>query len=124
MIDVSEVMVDPDFMQSATRRRGTRAFALGGEGEIGTSYVDAAISVSIQPIQAGGVAAITALLPEGQRGSGALFTVFSSSELRVDDGANGLADVVTVGARSFKIVRVDDWAGNGFYQAVGEELAL
>lgn len=124
LVDVSELMSDPEFMQAATRRRGTRAFAVGGEGEITTSYADTSIMVSYQPLEESGESAIDKLPPEGQRGSGALFWLFSSSELRVDDGDNGLSDVVVVGARAFKVVHVDDWASHGYYVAIAEEIAL
>lgn len=123
LVDVSELFSDPEFMQAATRRRGTRAFAVSGEGEITTSYADTAITVSFQPVQGDGEN-LDELLPEGQRGSGALFRLFSSSELRVDDGNTGLADVVTVGARRFKVMHVDDWSDHGYFRAIAEEIAL
>lgn len=120
MIDVSDAF-DPEFLQPATRRRGTRAFASGGEGELTTSFANTAIKISLQPSTLG--PEMDALLPEGGRGSGAIFEVYSTSELRVDDGANGLPDVVVVGARRFKAIHVYDWAGHGYHHAIVEELA-
>lgn len=120
MIDVADAF-DPEFMQPATRKRGTRSFAVGGEGEITTSYANTSIQVSLQPSDLDDE--IPALRAEGQRKSGAVFEIYSTTELRVDDGENGLADVVVVGARRFKVVHVFDWTGHGYCRAVAVEIA-
>jgi hypothetical protein len=119
LVDVSELMSDPEFMSAVTLRRAT--VHLANEGEAISSYTDTAVTASVQPATAEEIAG----LPEGERGSGRIIKLYSATEFKQSDGDASVADVVvTVGANPgrFRVVGVEPWGDNGYFKALAVEI--
>ena len=119
IVDVSELFTGPDsldFMETVVLRRPAIHFA--NEGEAIASYdPDANISASVQPLTAKQVAE----LPEGQRGSGTVYRIYTASELRFSPGKADISDVLVTSKGALVVVGQEDWAGNGYYKFLAVE---
>jgi hypothetical protein len=126
LISVAELMTDPDFARTVTLRRPTRAFVAASEGETAVTYADTTITAIVQPVVRKGDEPLP-VLPEGARGSGRLATIYCGEQLRADEGAGWAADIILVAdadaTRSYKVVNTEDWSDNGYWRAIGEEIA-
>jgi hypothetical protein len=121
LVDVSELMSDPEFMRAVVLRRATIHFA--NEGEAISSYEDTDFTASVQPAKAEDVA----LLPEGERGSGRIVSIYTSTALKPDmsDGKTTIADLIVVGGTrpgTFRVVGVEPWGDNGYFKALAVEI--
>jgi hypothetical protein len=117
LVDVSELFSDPEFMKTVTLRRPTVHFA--NEGEAIASYEpDADFTASVQPVPAAEVAE----LPEGQRGSGKVFRLYTGTELKFSPGRTDISDVVVDGARELVVVGEEPWGDNGYFKFLAVEL--
>jgi hypothetical protein len=119
LVDVSELFSDPEFMRAVALRRPT--IHLANEGESIASYdPDVDITASVQPATAEDVAS----LPEGERGSGRIVKLYTSTDLKMSDGKTTVADVVVIpdpDGGSFKIVGTEPWGPHGYYKALAVE---
>lgn len=113
LIDVSELMDDPEMAQPFTVRRPTGSF--GNEGIYTKSYKTLALVGPVQP--AGPEAA--KIVPEGTRLDN-LMCFYSVDQLSVGDGKNVEADIVQFQGDSFKVVKVLPWGNNGYWCAYAE----
>ena len=113
MIDVSEIMSDPDFTKSITRRRATLAVA--NEGEATYTYADRCITAIVQPAKPSEVA----LLPEGSR-LNKILSVWTACDLRAADGDATESDVLVIDGASFRVVKVEPWQTNGYVRVFAE----
>lgn len=110
VVNVGELMSDPDFTSTIVLRRPAPA-RFSNEGENIASYEDDVDVVAIvQPATAEQVAS----LPEGSRGSGSVKRVWSATALRMGDGKTYEADVLVIGGASFKVVGEQEWDGHGY----------
>jgi len=119
LVDVSELLTGPDaadFMESVTLRRPS--IHLANEGEAIASYdPDAAFDASVQPMKAEKVAE----LPEGQRGSGKVYVIYTATELRFSPGKTDISDVLSSSKGTLVVVGEEDWAGNGYHKYLAVE---
>lgn len=122
LVDVSELMSDPDFMRAVTLRRP--AVHLANEGEAVATYEDdVPFTASVQPATAEEVAS----LPEGERGGGRIVKLYTSTALRPDmsDGKTSIADVVVVpdpDGGEFRVVGIEPWSAHGYWKALAVEI--
>ena len=110
MIDVSEIVSDPDFAQPFTINRQTGVFVLGGYTTTST------------PIPAGGVITVASerdldQVPEGDRVRGAML-FYSHSQMNVTP-ESGTSDTITLRGDSYRVVKVWPYADYGFWKALG-----
>lgn len=114
-IDVSELMTDPDFAVTFTRKRpGTPTLA--DEGVSSVTYTEEELVGIVQPAPAD----VVQLMPEGMRVK-ELRAFYTRCRLSPGDAGKTLPDVlVTADGASYKVVRVEDWSQHGYFMAVGE----
>lgn len=113
MIDVRELMTDPDFAKGITRRRPTLAVA--NEGEATYTYADRCITAIVQPAKPSEVA----LLPEGSR-LNEILSVWSAEDLRGAHGNTTESDVLVIDGASYRVVKAEPWQANGYVRAFAE----
>lgn len=114
MINVAELMRDPDFAQAFQVERAGGAFV---EGE----WIAAAPAVLnmvgiIQPAKREDVLAI---LPEGGR-LGSFIVVFTDQELQIEDSETKRSDVIIWRGKTYRVIGQKPWVDHGFWQAFAE----
>lgn len=119
MINVEEIVNDPDFAQPFTILRSTGSFQRGG-------WVDTKAQVPMYgSIQVAKEKELHTL-PEGDRVSGAMS--FHSQQPIYETQANvpepsqtisRISDLITWRGQPFRIVKVFPWEDFGFYKAIG-----
>jgi hypothetical protein len=118
MIDMSELMVDPDFVQwgpvQITRTQG--AYDGGGAWhDVGPKTIEWVTMIVQQSTPAQLMA-----LPEGER-DGDFITCWSASRLIVADGVSQQAsDVISWRSKPYRVVRCADRSDNGFWEAIAQ----
>lgn len=113
-IDVSELMSDADMgPQAITLRRPT--VVQSPEGDVTSTSADTTITALVQPATPQELQ----MLPEGSR-NGNVVSVWSISEIRVSDGATNESDVLIVAGAFFKVIKLEPWAGNGYFRAFAQ----
>jgi hypothetical protein len=113
VINVGELMSDPDFAQQITLRRPTLAVA--NEGEASYTYQERCLTAIVQPAKPSDVAQ----LPEGSR-VGDIISVWSGGEISAGNGASVEADVLVVDGRHFRVIKAENWGRNGYFRALAE----
>jgi hypothetical protein len=118
LIDVSEVITDPDFCQDFTvyRRSGGRfqsgGFVPGDEAEVPMSGV--VIPLSSKELE---------LIPEAERVKGTMgFWTTSENPIYVTRNLTSdkdISDVALWNGERYKILSVDPYSDYGFYHAIG-----
>jgi hypothetical protein len=114
VIDVSEMMTDPDFARSFTIKRprgdfdASRAFRVQGYDEI------PAVGI-IQPASPETIEQMA----EGER-STELVEIWSATAIRKGDGAAVLSDVVIDGDKHYRVMKAEAWQAHGYTYAVAE----
>lgn len=113
MIDVSDILLDPDFAQPFTVTRSQGVFARGGWQSSTTSLTlrGVANTASGNDLQQ---------LPEGDRvtGSMAFYTTAPIYATRAGASA-GLSDLITYNGDVYRLAKVWNRNQNGFYKAIG-----
>jgi hypothetical protein len=113
-IDVTELFSDPDFAGAFTIIRTNGEWAPGGEFAPGEPEHIPCVGAA-QPARP----AELALVPEGERKSGAVvFYVPDAYEVRLT-GQGGLSDKILWRGDIYKIVSIKEWKGHGWSKAVG-----
>lgn len=119
LVDVSDMMADPEFMRAVVLRRPV--IHLANEGEAIASYEpDANFTASVQPATAEEIAG----LPEGVRGSGRVVKLYTATELKFSNGTTDTPDVVVVpdpDGGSFKVRGTEPWLAHGYFKALAVE---
>lgn len=111
MIDVSDVLDDPDFMQTFTRYRCTRALAHHGES---TPTYDS--GTPLQGVIEPASQADLQVLEEGTRLSDVV-AVYTKADVRIGDSSNA-PDVVLVNGARHVCLHIEDFRSNGNYVRV------
>lgn len=111
MIEISELMTDPDFAQPFVIRRVSGAFA--GEGEFTRTETTVNASGVIQPASEDDLK----MLPEGERSDSAI-KVYSKTELRRGDGAGTESDVIEWLGKRYRVMQSKPWQLHGYYFAI------
>ncbi len=114
-IDVSELMGDPDFVSTITRRRPTTT--LVNEGEAVQAYADAQVIGSVQPAKTSDAQ----FLPEGVRLSDTV-AFFTAADVSAGSGVDQLPDLLIIGSITYKILHLQDFRANGYVRAVALRL--
>lgn len=112
MIDVSEVINDPDFARDFTVERFSGSFA--NEGEYTATSTTLQRYGIIQPATAED--AIN-FLPEGERQKN-LIRVWCTEEIRMGDGDGNNSDVVVDGGLKYRVAFAKRWQQNGYWFAI------
>lgn len=116
LVNVGHLMTNPRFVEDVTLRRPTVHFA--NEGEAIASYEpDATIKASVQPMSAKEVAA----LPEGQRGGGTVYRIYTATALKFSPGKESISDYLVTSKGSLVVVGQEDWSGGGYYKFLAVE---
>ena len=114
MIDVSELMDDPDFARSFTVRRPTGTF--GADGEFTSTYKESQLRGIVQPATAREVQ----MLGQGER-LGDVISVWSAEEMRAGDGNKRESDVLVVDSKSYRVIKAEPWADAGYFRVFAEK---
>jgi hypothetical protein len=109
VIDVSEIVGDPDFVQPITLRRPTATMSGGVER---TTHDDSTIQAVVQPADVHEIS----LLPEGAR-LGNIIAVYSTTEIRVSPQAQ---DIVIVDEMFYRAIKSEPWGSSGYFVAFCE----
>ena len=112
MIDVSELMADPDFVSSLYRLRPTSTVAK--EGEVTNTYTSSTIIGCVQdpcPVD-------VALLPEGVRLVDAK-VVFTAADVSPGD-SDQLPDLLQIKTESYRVLHVQDFRDNGYVRVLAQ----
>lgn len=116
MIDLSDIVNDPDFAQAYTVTRTSGSFGQGGY--IPGSPTQIAFWGIIQPASEEDLQQI----PEADRTLG-MMSFISTDQMyktRVNsDGSSGLSDTIVWNGQTYKIVGTWPWKDFGFWKAVG-----
>jgi hypothetical protein len=117
MIDVSDVVNDPDFATAFTIQRSAGSF-VDGVWNPGTP-TNVAMWGSIQPASDKEVSA----LPEGDQISAAI-KVYSTQPIYTT-AANpaGVSDIVVWNNEQYRVLKLLPWQGNGYYRAIAARMA-
>lgn len=109
MIDVSELMTDPELSRTFTVRRPRGEFA--NEGEFTSSYKDTLIRGVVQQAKPNDLK----FLPEGTRIDDIL-SVWSAEEMRGGDGKTQEPDVLLIDGAYFKVIRAEPRPDGGYWR--------
>lgn len=114
MIDVSEVINDPDFMQSFTVYRKSGDFASGG-------YVETETVITMQGIILPLTTKDILQLPEGDRITENK-AFYSTAPLYVTrnnaDGTSGTSDEIVHGGVRYRLYQVKNYQDYGYFKAI------
>lgn len=114
MINVAELMTDPDMAQSFQVERASGAFS--NEGEWAQTVATLDMTGIIQPAKREDQLAI---LPEGSR-LGNMIVVYCAQELRIDNADSQRSDVIVWHGNPYRVVATKHWADHGYWQVWAE----
>ena len=119
MINIAEIISDPDFMQEYTVRRNVGVWVDGRFVETPTNlaFHGVIVPANAQDVQ---------MLPEGDRVSG-LINFYTTSDnpfqiSRADNGALGTSDQPIWRGNNFRILQVFDYQDYGYQLAIGTRM--
>jgi hypothetical protein len=114
MIDVSELMFDPDFCTRypVTRARADGTFAAEGEWTPGTPR-SLLWYGSVQPAKD---ADKVLYLPEGERAQEAV-NCYGSCELKMADGYGQESDIILFNGNTYRVAMSKPWVQSGYWYA-------
>lgn len=113
MINVAELMSDPDFSRSFTVKRPTGAFA--DEGVYASTYEKIQMTGVVQPASPKELQ----MLPEGSRLTD-IIAVWSNLEMRVATGDKSESDVIVVDSKKYRVIKCEPWADAGYFKVLAE----
>lgn len=113
MIDVAELMTDPDMAQPFQVERASGSFA--NEGEWAQTVATINMTGIVQPAKD----AELQLLPEGAR-LGNVIAVYCAQELRIDDADAQRSDVVVWHGNPYRVVAAKHWSDHGYWKVLAE----
>jgi hypothetical protein len=117
MIDISELVTDPDFAQDFDVIRYTGAFASEGV-YTQTPGAPLRLTGSIQPASAKDTVQFQR---EGER-LGNMITVFCDQELQASDAKGQNSDVIVWRGSQYRVVQCRPWVDFGYWQVMAEGL--
>lgn len=118
MIDLSEIVNDPDLAQPFTIERSSSSFVLGG------------VSNTVTPLQAFGVITVSdpetlQMIPDADRPTGAM-SFYSSTpifESRDDQNGEGVSDFLIWRSQRFRVLKMFPYIDYGYNHAVAVRVA-
>lgn len=117
MIDVSELMTDPDFAQPYSLRR-TAAGTYANEGEWQRGPLTTLPRVGV--IQPASQDDQIKFVPEGERGENAI-RVWDAEEIYISDGAGQQSDIILFNGNTYRAAARRPWGGNGYFFVIAVE---
>lgn len=112
LVDVSELMSDPAFSRTVTLRRpNAPTFANHGVASV-TYAADVSIVAIVQPA----TAADMQMLPEGAQLS-EMVAIWSATHLIAAEESGVGSDIIVDGAKSYRVIKAEDWSEHGYYSA-------
>ena len=118
MINVSELLTDPDFGQAFTVQRSSGSFQLGGyvSTTTPTPYFGVITVASDQDLET---------LPEGDRITGSMMFHTAQPLYTTNAGpsASGLSDVIAWRGQLYRVAKVFPYQDWGFYKAIGVRMS-
>lgn len=114
MLNVSEILSDPDFIQPLSVTRSTGAFVAGGYQSTPTTLTLGAVVTVAKERDLAQVA-------EGDRVTGAIL-LYSSSEVfltRAGTAGDGPSDVITWRGDQYRLAKVWPYGDYGYWKALG-----
>jgi hypothetical protein len=123
VLNIAELLTDPDFVQNVTINRRVNQLVTTGDaaGEVTISTFLLTVPMCVQPIKD---ADDLLVLPEGQR-SNKMMKFYSLQAMYCDDGdlpagaTDARFDVVQWGTEKYKLLHVRNWSDYGYYEAIG-----
>lgn len=109
MIEISDLLTDPDFAQAFTIRRETGAF-LDGEWIASKATLDG-FGV-VQPLSE---ADVLSFVPEGER-QGNWIKVYSPTEIRQGNAKDVMSDVIVWRGDTYRVAKAKHWETQGYWQ--------
>jgi hypothetical protein len=117
MIDVSEVVNDPDLAQEFTILRSSG------------SYLNGVFQSSTTPIQGFGVVTVATareieMVPEGDRVTG-MMSFHSNQPIlgtRANGGATGASDILLWHGEKYRVLAIWNWSDYGYYDAIASRM--
>jgi hypothetical protein len=114
VINVAELMQDPDFAQAFQIERAGGALVEGAWVSAAPAVIEA-VGI-VQPARREDQLAI---MPEGSR-LGNMITVFCDQELRIDNAQANRSDVIVWHGNPYRVVASKHWSDHGFWQVWAE----
>lgn len=114
MIDVSELMSDPDFCDDYTIQRPSGFMDEGEWVENGFTSID-----TYGPIQPAPSESKLALMPDGSRLDQGI-VCWNSEEMVIDDSDAKRSDVIVYKGQMYRVVAQKDWSSNGYWKVWAE----
>lgn len=109
MIEISDLLSDPDFAQAFTIRRETGSFV---EGEWIKATVEIAGFGVVQPVSE---ADVLAFVPEGERQNNWI-KIYSPTEIRQGNARDLMSDIVVWRGETFRVAKAKHWEAQGYWQ--------
>lgn len=113
MINVGELMTDPDFVRGFTVRRPNGVFSV--DGVFTSSYRELYLHGIVQPASPRQIA----VLPEGTRVDDVI-SVWCSEELLSADGKKQESDIIVVDGYYYRVVKAEPWGDAGYFRVFAE----
>lgn len=117
MIDVSELVSDPDFAQDFSMIRESVTLV---EGE--AQVTPAAAVPMFGVIQPASAEDFTEFNVEGQR-EGAWIAIWCAAEIRMGNGKNQLGDIIVWRGSNYRVAKAKHWETQGYYKALANGYA-
>jgi hypothetical protein len=117
MINVGELLTDPDFAQAFTIKRSSGAFGLGGflattSNVRGAGVITVATEEDLMQV------------PEGDRVTGSMMFYSRKPIYATRAGsAAGLSDLIAWRGQTYRIAKVFPYQDYGFYKAIGVRMS-
>lgn len=115
MIDMSEIVSDPDFAQAFTVQRQS-AGTFANEGEFTTSSTTLSRFGTIQPSKSED---LVKFLPEGER-QGNFITIHCAEDVLMGNGSDQQSDIVIWRGDYYKVAFSKPWDMHGFWFAIAQ----
>jgi hypothetical protein len=117
MIDVSELMTDPDFVQPFTVKRFTAGYMVEGEYAQNAPQI-LHLKGSIQQPNSADKGRFAA---EGERND-AIIKVYCAQRLNNTDGEGKQSDVITWQCHEYRVIECRPWVDNGYWLVFAEKI--
>lgn len=116
MINVSELMTDPDFATTFTIKRMVGSWVREGEWQTAPTEIPGIVGI-IQPAKS---EYVLRFVPEGERSVGYI-AIYCNQEVQMGNGKDKESDVVVWNDQTFRVAFSDRWAEHGFWFAIAQE---
>jgi hypothetical protein len=115
LLDLSEIVTDPEFLSTITRQRPTQSFVPGFEGRVRTTYVATSLQAIVQPVKPDFVAPS----PEGER-MDSWIEIYSAQSIFMVD-ATTESDIVEWNGGKYRVMKTERYEAYGYYVAYAQE---